>query len=95
MGKLLTTVAVSALGASLILAAAAPPEKKLAGAKPPAHAQKTQSAIDPICGMTVNPEKAAGKSEHKGATYYFCSDYCKRKFDADPEAALKKAPPKQ
>jgi len=38
----------------------------------------------------VDPGKAAGKSEHKGTTYYFCSDHCKRTFDSNPEAAVKK-----
>jgi Cu+-exporting ATPase len=39
-------------------------------------------AVDPICGMTVDTEKAAGKSERDGQTYYFCSLGCKDKFDA-------------
>jgi YHS domain-containing protein len=40
---------------------------------------------DPVCGMQVDPQKAAGKSEHQGNTYYFCSPVCKKKFDAAPE----------
>jgi Cu+-exporting ATPase len=43
--------------------------------------QKT-GAIDPVCGMIVDPEKAAGKSERGGETYYFCCAGCKEKFDA-------------
>lgn len=42
--------------------------------------------IDPVCGMTVQPETAAGSSEHGGRTYYFCSAACKTRFDADPGA---------
>ncbi|HEV7377976.1 MAG TPA: HAD-IC family P-type ATPase, partial [Pyrinomonadaceae bacterium] len=42
-------------------------------------------AIDPVCGMTVDPEKAAGRSEYEGATYYFCSPMCKQRFDTDPQ----------
>ncbi|HEY6987074.1 MAG TPA: heavy metal translocating P-type ATPase [Bryobacteraceae bacterium] len=38
---------------------------------------------DPICGMTVDPPKAAGKSELGGKTYYFCSLGCKKKFDSN------------
>ncbi|MEP7214497.1 MAG: heavy metal translocating P-type ATPase [Acidobacteriota bacterium] len=38
--------------------------------------------IDPICGMTVDPEKAAGSFEHEGTTYYFCSKGCLEKFKA-------------
>jgi Cu(I)/Ag(I) efflux system membrane fusion protein len=46
--------------------------------------------VDPVCGMEVSPAKAAGRSEYKGKTYYFCSDHCKRKFDQNPEAVLSK-----
>jgi Cu+-exporting ATPase len=40
---------------------------------------------DPICGMQVDEENAAGKSEHGERTYYFCSVGCKTKFDENPE----------
>jgi Cu+-exporting ATPase len=45
---------------------------------------------DPVCGMDVTPETAAGKSEYKGQTYYFCSLGCKKSFDEDPEKYLVK-----
>ncbi|MFQ5466039.1 MAG: copper ion binding protein, partial [Thermodesulfobacteriota bacterium] len=45
-------------------------------------------AVDPICGMEVEPDKAAAASEYGGATKYFCSTRCKERFEADPEAAL-------
>jgi len=48
-------------------------------------------AIDPICGMTVDPETAAGRYEHKGVTYYFCAVSCLEKFKADPDRALQPA----
>jgi Cu+-exporting ATPase len=35
--------------------------------------------------MEVDPERAAGKSEYKGQTYYFCASSCKQEFDRDPE----------
>lgn len=35
---------------------------------------------DPICGMKVLPETAAGKLEHNGETVYFCSKVCLEKF---------------
>jgi len=41
--------------------------------------------IDPVCGMTVDPTKAAASSQYKGVTYAFCSAGCKRKFDAEPD----------
>jgi Cu+-exporting ATPase len=39
---------------------------------------------DVVCGMQVDPTKAAGTSEYNGKTYYFCSNGCKKRFDADP-----------
>jgi Cu+-exporting ATPase len=42
-------------------------------------------AVDPVCGMQVDPASAAGHSEYAGETYYFCSTGCKQKFDAAPE----------
>ena len=39
---------------------------------------------DPVCGMQVDPAKAAGTSQYQGQTYYFCSKGCKTKFDANP-----------
>ena len=40
---------------------------------------------DPVCGMDVDEKTAAGKSEYKGQTYYFCSVGCKKSFDKEPE----------
>jgi YHS domain-containing protein len=42
-------------------------------------------AKDPVCGMQVNEQQAAGKSEYQGQTYYFCSASCKQQFDQNPE----------
>ena len=47
--------------------------------------------IDPVCHMTVDPERAAGQHEYKGETYYFCSTHCLHKFRDDPETFLTKA----
>ena len=49
-------------------------------------------AIDPICGMTVDPAKAAGQYDHKGTTYYFCGTSCLERFRTDPDRALSKKP---
>ncbi len=46
---------------------------------------------DPVCGLTVAIEKAAGMSVHRGTTYYFCSAACKQQFEADPEKFVAKA----
>ena len=44
--------------------------------------------IDPVCGMTVDRESAAGAWEHDGETYLFCSLGCLERFKADPEHFL-------
>ena len=41
--------------------------------------------LDPVCGMTISPDDAAGHVDHKGHTYYFCSESCLEQFRADPE----------
>jgi len=43
--------------------------------------------IDPVCGMVVDPETAAGVSERDGERYYFCSPMCKERFDAEAQGA--------
>jgi len=42
-------------------------------------------AKDPVCGMEVNPDSAAGSVEYKGETYYFCAPGCKQAFEKEPE----------
>jgi Cu+-exporting ATPase len=41
-------------------------------------------AKDPVCGMTIKEEAAAGTAEYQGMIYYFCSEACRRKFVASP-----------
>jgi Cu+-exporting ATPase len=41
-------------------------------------------AVDPVCGMEVDTEAPPATSEYQGATYYFCSEGCKKDFDAAP-----------
>ena len=55
----------------------------------PAVAQVQQQAIDPVCGMTVDPTKAAGTHTHQGRPFYFCSAHCLTKFKADPSTYVK------
>ena len=59
---------------------------------PRKQSEDTESvaAIDPVCGMTVQPESAAGSFEHKGKIYYFCSAHCLQKFREHPEQFLDK-----
>jgi Cu+-exporting ATPase len=53
----------------------------------------TSTAIDPVCGMTVDTANPRGGTHvHDGTTYYFCSPSCRERFKADPTRYL--APPK-
>ena len=56
--------------------------------------QKTGRTLvkDPVCNMDVDPARAAGLSEYKGQTFYFCSAGCVKRFNADPEKYLAPRP---
>jgi P-type Cu+ transporter len=49
---------------------------------------KSAGVRDPVCGMTVDPQQAAGSAVYQGQNYYFCSKGCAAKFQADPEKYL-------
>jgi uncharacterized membrane protein YraQ (UPF0718 family)/YHS domain-containing protein len=42
-------------------------------------------AIDPVCGMQVETANAGAHAEFDGRTFWFCSDHCRHRFEADPE----------
>ena len=44
--------------------------------------------LDPVCGMSVRPDRAAGSAEYQGQTYYFCSARCLDKFRDHPSDYL-------
>jgi Cu+-exporting ATPase len=52
----------------------------------------TGTAIDPVCGMTVDPATSAHHAVHAGQTYHFCSARCREKFMANPQDYLTPAP---
>jgi Cu+-exporting ATPase len=53
---------------------------------------KSATAVkDPVCGMDIETATAAGRTEYKGQTYYFCSSKCKEKFALTPEQYLGKS----
>jgi YHS domain-containing protein len=43
---------------------------------------------DPVCGMTVDPQKSTAASAYRGKTYHFCSASCRDKFEQAPEKYL-------
>jgi P-type Cu+ transporter len=45
---------------------------------------------DPVCGMRIVKNQAAGMSTQKGEDYYFCSLSCKEKFDKQPAQFIPK-----
>ncbi|RED16672.1 heavy metal translocating P-type ATPase [Parasphingopyxis lamellibrachiae] len=47
-------------------------------------------ATDPVCGMTVEPDKTDHHAQHEGDEFHFCSAGCHDKFVADPELYLSK-----
>src|SRR6185436_946717 len=46
------------------------------------------SMIDPVCGMTVKPQSAAGSFEFAGVQYFFCRRDCLEKFRENPKQFL-------
>ena len=46
---------------------------------------------DPVCGMSIESEKAHASETHQGRSYYFCSAQCQRSFKAEPEKFAAKA----
>ncbi len=46
------------------------------------------NALDPVCGMTVDADHAAGWHDYHGQPYFFCSTSCLQRFRADPEHFL-------
>ena len=58
----------------------------------PSTAAESGQAIDPVCGMTVDRQSAAGSFEHRGERYFFCSAHCLEVFRNDPASFLNRAP---
>src|SRR5271157_4865341 len=68
------------------------PAKYLSGQGPfetaPAAALARKLDKDPVCGMNVDPSKAAASVEYESKLYHFCSRGCAEKFKAYPEKYL-------
>jgi Cu+-exporting ATPase len=57
-------------------------------AAPQADSADPRTAIDPVCGMKVDPAKASATEQHDGTTYFFCSKGCAAKFRIDASKYL-------
>jgi len=49
----------------------------------------SDKAVDPVCGMKVDPATSSSV-EHEGVAYYFCSSHCAKSFKEDPAQYLAK-----
>src|SRR5208283_1952481 len=45
----------------------------------------TNMATDPVCFMIVDEDTAHFRSTYRDTEYYFCCNYCKKQFDANPK----------
>lgn len=54
-----------------------------------AQQKAADTAIDPVCGMTVVKANAKATFDYKGTTYYFCSTGCKESFAKEPDKYIK------
>ena len=82
-GQFLSGVAPSAVSPGIQIATAAKPA--LLALPILAAAPRVK---DPVCGMMVDPEKAGGRVEHAGKTYFLCSPRCAERFEQEPEKFL-------
>jgi hypothetical protein len=49
-----------------------------------------RGAVDPVCGMSVD-RAGAPTLDHAGRRYHFCSEHCRSRFAADPEAHVRRS----
>ncbi|HEV2348362.1 MAG TPA: heavy metal translocating P-type ATPase [Terriglobia bacterium] len=55
--------------------------------------QTSRTVKDPVCGMNVDPARAAATHEYEGKKYFFCNPRCQEKFRATPGKYLAGPPP--
>jgi YHS domain-containing protein len=53
--------------------------------------KKTDTVLDPVCGMVVSQPITEIASTIKDQTYYFCTEECREAFVTDPQKYLNKA----
>ena len=49
---------------------------------------KEKTWVDPVCGMSVNPDTSPHKTTHNRESYFFCAAVCKAAFEKDPDTFL-------
>ena len=83
-------VAAPAAAAPATESVAAPAAEAAVAPAPAADAagDLTEPVTDPVCGMRVDPSRAAHSYEYRGQTYHFCGAGCRAKFEAHPDRYL-------
>ena len=56
------------------------------------HEHDGRTAVDPVCGMKVDPARSRHRHEHAGTVHHFCCGGCQAKFAADPDRYLGAGP---
>jgi P-type Cu+ transporter len=51
------------------------------------------TVVDPVCGMQVDPQTTPHRFAYRGQDYFFCSDRCRMRFEAEPDKFLASAKP--
>jgi xanthine dehydrogenase accessory factor len=60
------------------------------GGDPRTNPGRPAQAVDPVCGMTVAAESSGRPVQHEDVDYYFCCAGCRRAFEKDPDAYVKR-----
>jgi P-type Cu+ transporter len=47
--------------------------------------------MDPVCGTRINERSTEFQTQFAGKKYFFCSEECRKEFEADPEEFLETA----
>ena len=55
-------------------------------------ATTTETIIDPVCGMKVDPGKTRLVAIYQGHSYWFCAEGCRKAFEANPKKHLEPKP---
>ena len=58
-------------------------------------AKSKQTAVDPVCGMSVDPCTTQTTATIDGEVYYFCAEGCRQSFEKNPQKFLNSKPGKK
>jgi P-type Cu+ transporter len=59
----------------------------------PPDRRESRAEVDPVCGMSVDPDHCAGSHTYQGRTYYFCGRSCQQRFAKEPAQYLGRLEP--